>query len=331
MCGAQTPDPETDQLLALARTGNIDALGHNGKARKLSRAYVFQSPSDATVVTASANAGIALLQDIVAEGGVSAESGTPQRGTADARHGFISPDGSDKCDIAEKHPSYVLKCESEDNAGRILHALYAAPGTPYDASLRGATPAPDQNDLPEWDLLEFDQQPHIDKVSSALTERIAPDDFTFFIFPSRTQRRLDFDMASSGYLFVPETCKDPQASPCRVHVALHGCRQDANVFARRAGYNNWATHYRLIVVYPAIAQITSGPEGLCEQRESWLALEKVTSFFPWFTPWVEPNPNGCWDWWGYLDIDAGRYLTKRAPQMAVIKEIVNAISPNAIE
>ena len=27
------------------------------------------------------------------------------------------------------------------------------------------------------------------------------------------------------------------------------------------------------------------------------------------------NPNGCWDWWGYSDID---YLGKDAPQIAAI-------------
>jgi hypothetical protein len=39
---------------------------------------------------------------------------------------------------------------------------------------------------------------------------------------------------------------------------------------------------------------------------------------------AEPNPLGCWDWWGYLDPGTGgdRYLTKNAPQMKVIEGII---------
>ena len=38
---------------------------------------------------------------------------------------------------------------------------------------------------------------------------------------------------------------------------------------------------------------------------------------------VGANPNGCWDWWGYLDgNDRTRYLTQSAPQMQVIERIV---------
>ena len=40
--------------------------------------------------------------------------------------------------------------------------------------------------------------------------------------------------------------------------------------------------------------------------------------------WVEPNPNACWDWWGYLDtgLPENRYLTKDGPQMQVIERII---------
>jgi hypothetical protein len=41
------------------------------------------------------------------------------------------------------------------------------------------------------------------------------------------------------------------------------------------------------------------------------------------TFWSEPNPNGCWDWWGYLDAgwpDEQRYVTRKGPQMQVMNE-----------
>ena len=43
---------------------------------------------------------------------------------------------------------------------------------------------------------------------------------------------------------------------------------------------------------------------------------------------AEPNRNGCWDWWGYLDTPSqkNRYLTKAAPQMQVIERIIAAVT-----
>ena len=79
------------------------------------------------------------------------------------------------------------------------------------------------------------------------------------------------------------------------HVALHGCAQDPKLFAQKSGYNDWAEHYRAIIVYPAI-----------KAREPW----------PWdYLLGAEPNPLGCWDWWGYLDPGTGgdHYLTKDGP------------------
>jgi hypothetical protein len=39
---------------------------------------------------------------------------------------------------------------------------------------------------------------------------------------------------------------------------------------------------------------------------------------------IEPNPNGCWDWWGYLDTSPrdDRYLTRQGPQIRVIERII---------
>ena len=62
---------------------------------------------------------------------------------------------------------------------------------------------------------------------------------------------LDFDqsgsfvaeaMASTGYMYVPKACQDGHL--CKLHVALHGCRQSAGfigtTFVNNTGYNKWA-------------------------------------------------------------------------------------------
>ena len=53
----------------------------------------------------------------------------------------------------------------------------------------------------------------------------------------------------------------------------------------------------------------------------------IKSRVPWWWDYflgTEPNPLGCWDWWGYLDPGTGgdRYLTKDAPQIKVIEGII---------
>lgn len=109
-------------------------------------------------------------------------------------------------------------------------------------------------------------------------------------------------MDASGYVYVPDRCR--QATRCRVHVALHGCRQGAalvgDVFARHAGYNEWAASHDLIVLYPQVRP--SEP-----------------SFLAWWLPF---NPRGCWDWWGYSGPD---YATRSAVQIATISAMVERL------
>jgi poly(3-hydroxybutyrate) depolymerase len=107
---------------------------------------------------------------------------------------------------------------------------------------------------------------------------------------------------SSGYVFVPERCR--QAARCRVHVALHGCRQGRalvnDAFARHAGYNDWAVAHDVIVLYP-------------QARPSEPA---------WFAWWLPYNPRGCWDWWGYTGPD---YATRSGVQIATIVAMVQRL------
>jgi len=109
-------------------------------------------------------------------------------------------------------------------------------------------------------------------------------------------------MGDTGYVYVPQACK--AGEPCRLHIAFHGCMQDAGSigtqFAAGAGFNEWADKNRIVVLYPqARATITTS-----------VSLS------------VPTNPMGCWDWWGYNDFlydsSAGRYAQKGGAQIAAV-------------
>jgi len=115
---------------------------------------------------------------------------------------------------------------------------------------------------------------------------------------------------------VPQDCR---SAVCRVHVAFHGCRQNAEQIGRRfvegagynawadhnregAGYNAWADHNRIIVLYPQ----TVPRRGLA--LGSW--------------KWVY-NPSGCWDWWGY---SGSAYATRDGLQIAAVRAMLKRLA-----
>jgi poly(3-hydroxybutyrate) depolymerase len=110
-------------------------------------------------------------------------------------------------------------------------------------------------------------------------------------------------LGPTGYLFIPAQCE--QGARCRVHVALHGCRQGVtaikDVFVRNAGYNGWAAAHDTIVLYPQVQ--ASEPTLL-----AW---------------WLPLNPNGCWDWWGYTGTD---YAVKTGVQVLAINAMVDRLA-----
>jgi poly(3-hydroxybutyrate) depolymerase len=106
-------------------------------------------------------------------------------------------------------------------------------------------------------------------------------------------------LANTGYAYVPRSCESAQ---CRVHVAFHGCRQNADAvgvaFVREGGFNRWADSNRLIVLYPqTIARYGFG---------GWPASFVL-------------NPNGCWDWWGYT---GPVYHTRNGAQIRAIQAML---------
>jgi hypothetical protein len=100
-------------------------------------------------------------------------------------------------------------------------------------------------------------------------------------------------MAESGFAYVPAGCAAGQA--CRLHVAFHGCEQNAeavgDAFYRNAGYNRWADTNKIIVLYPQAARTAA-------------------------------NRYGCWDWWGYDDLN---FPAKSGGQMVAIKTMIDRI------
>ncbi|MDD2742843.1 MAG: poly(3-hydroxybutyrate) depolymerase [Rhodocyclaceae bacterium] len=133
--------------------------------------------------------------------------------------------------------------------------------------------------VPAGEIIAFDQRPYI-KGSA-----------------------IDASMAEEGYAFIPKTCHE---GACKVHVAFHGCRQNAREVGRRfiegAGYNGWAASNRIIVIYPQTA------------ARAGLAFGSTKLIL---------NPKGCWDWWGYTGSD---YHTRGGVQMRAVQAMIDAIS-----
>ena len=104
-------------------------------------------------------------------------------------------------------------------------------------------------------------------------------------------------MHQTGYLYMPTACRtSSHESPCRLHVALHGCIQNqdfvGDAFRAHAGYNAWAESNRIVVLYPSTRK-------------------------------TEKNPNACWDWWGYTDRD---FDTAKGKQIQAIRKMVERLS-----
>ncbi|ASW53150.1 PHB depolymerase family esterase [Plantactinospora sp. KBS50] len=98
----------------------------------------------------------------------------------------------------------------------------------------------------------------------------------------------------SGFAYVPAACAAGQS--CRLLVALHGCAQGyaavGTAFVDRANLNQYADTNRMIVLYPQAAA-------------------------------AGVNPNGCWDWWGYLG--ATNYPIKGGAQIETIMNMVRRL------
>ena len=111
-------------------------------------------------------------------------------------------------------------------------------------------------------------------------------------------------LAARGYVYVPTGCGP--SDRCRLHIAFHGCLQNeeavGDAFYRHAGYNEWAEANDIVVVYPQAAAVVKRVAGM---GVDW------------------PNPQGCWDWWGFTGADFAR---KTGVQISAIAAMIDRIA-----
>ena len=105
-------------------------------------------------------------------------------------------------------------------------------------------------------------------------------------------------LGDTAYVYVPASCA--ARATCKVHVAFHGCEQEASgvvgtQFVQHAGYNEWADTNAIVVVYPQTLASAASPE----------------------------NPEACWDWWGY---DGADYAQKKGAQMAMVRAMLGYLA-----
>ena len=95
-------------------------------------------------------------------------------------------------------------------------------------------------------------------------------------------------MDTTGYLYVPKACVAGSSTICKLHVALHGCKQSysqiGNKFIVNAGYTLWADTNDIIVLFPQAVVDDS-------MHSIWSGLELV-------------QPNACFDWVGWYGTNA---------------------------
>jgi hypothetical protein len=165
---------------------------------------------------------------------------------------------------------YIDHC-NYDQAGIILQHIYGALNPKNRGALSGK-------------LIAFDQR--------ELTSPESP---------------ASYSMAETGYVHVPASCAAQE--PCRVHIALHGCKQNFETiqdhYIQHAGYNEWADTNRLIILYPQT--IVGNPAT---------------------DPFTPVNPFGCWDWWGYTNFN---YAVKAGRQISTIKAMLDRLTSGHLQ
>ena len=113
-----------------------------------------------------------------------------------------------------------------------------------------------------------------------------------FVQFNQSQFITSHGMATTGWAYIPQACAS--GSQCRLHVVLHGCKQNETdvqqQYVNNTGYNRWGDSNNIVMLYPQTSVAAT---------------------------------NSCWDWWGY---DSANYAKKSGPQMAAIKAMVDQVS-----
>lgn len=190
-----------------------------------------------------------------------------------ANAGHTMPTRNFGISCSKESEPYIGKCEY-DAAGEILGWIYG--------SLTPSGPKP------AGKFIQIDQRAYIPS-----------DEAGFFNWST--------GLDNTAWVYVPDSCA--QGEQCRVHVALHGCKQgqsylpltpppggglyNGTTFVKNTGYDRWADHNKLVILYPQAVSIPF------------------------------KNPNGCWDWWGYTGDD---YASKDGVQIRTLRAMVDALA-----
>jgi poly(3-hydroxybutyrate) depolymerase len=227
------------------------------------RVWLFRGELDEVVPEAVAGSLADLYRLVGVDGeALHVEPGDPER---PANHGipvesFAGESRFPRRDCADHALPFVIEC-GYDAAGLLLRHLYPEGFLPDPVDPHGA-----------GSLHAFDQ--------------------TEFFQPSETA-----GLSGVGYIYVPGACRFEE---CRLHVAFHGCRQNADArgdervhddFVRDAGYNRWAAANRIVVLYPQATEAAG-------------------------------NPRACWDFWGY---SGGGWRTRDGIQMRATGSMVERL------
>ena len=102
-------------------------------------------------------------------------------------------------------------------------------------------------------------------------------------------------MDSIGYIYVPTVCQSKK-TPCKLHIAFHGCRQGrvylGDEYVAHTGYGQYAEGLNTIVIFPQVDKYTL-------------------------------NLQGCWDWWGYT---SPAYASKLGLQMISVRKMLERVA-----
>jgi len=112
-------------------------------------------------------------------------------------------------------------------------------------------------------------------------------------------------MAATGWVYVPANCA--AGASCRLHVALHGCQQNAatigDKFLKNTGYTRWADTNSIVVLFP---QTKVDNTSHSTSASGSLA-----------------NANGCWDWIGWY---GSNFAQRLGSQQVAIKAMVDKLA-----
>jgi len=112
-------------------------------------------------------------------------------------------------------------------------------------------------------------------------------------------------MAATGWVYVPANCA--AGASCKLHVALHGCKQDfasiGDRFIKNTGYTRWADSNGIVVLFPQA------------KVDNTVHATAASSMLP--------NPNACFDWIGWY---GNNFAQRGGTQMAAIKAMVDRVS-----